>query len=236
MSLVLDIETVPLAASLAAPYPKDERSHPANYKDPEKIAAWYVKDEAEWRAGRAKACALNPRLGQVVCLGWAWDKGIVPYAPTTNAQDSWEESELLTTFWRLARLAYDNAEPIVVFNAGFDLRFLLVRSWANNVEQSIPGQEIAKWSRRYSTFPVFDVQGVLSNWQLREGETLDAWAQFFGCGDLIRGSGSDVQGWYDAGDFESIAAHCKGDVAATAAIYQKIAASFSDVRQIGAAA
>lgn len=235
MTLILDIETLPLASALTEPYPKADRFPPSNYKKEEAIQGWYERDEKEWREGRAKQCALNPRLGRVVCLGWEWDP-CDPQALVASGEA--EERGLLCSFWNHARVAYDQAETVVTWNGqSFDLRFLLARSWANDVEPSVPGQEIGKWMRRYYTHPHFDVFRVLTNWDTKiDGETLEAWAQFFGVGHLISGSGADVQGWCEAGDFESIAQHCRGDVAATAAIYRKIAPSFSDVRQIGAAA
>ena len=67
-----DIETVPLADALAAPFSRDSVSPPSNYKNPEAIEGFYVKAEATWRASRVKACSLNPRLGRIVAINNAW--------------------------------------------------------------------------------------------------------------------------------------------------------------------
>ena len=64
MTLIIDIETVPLASALAAPYPEAERQPPSNYKNADAIERWHEKDRAEWQASRVKACSLDPRLGE----------------------------------------------------------------------------------------------------------------------------------------------------------------------------
>jgi hypothetical protein len=90
--LVLDVETVPLAASLGAEYPESERSAPANYKDPIKIQEWRDRDREKWQSERVKDCSLSPRLGRVVCLGFALDGGDVE---TSLAREEQDETRLL---------------------------------------------------------------------------------------------------------------------------------------------
>ncbi|MEY5032362.1 MAG: hypothetical protein RL354_1393 [Planctomycetota bacterium] len=76
--LVLDIETVPLAASLAMPYPEATRFAPANYKTDEAIAKWRDADRIKWYEDRAKECSLNPRLGRIVVIGTNVDTIVAP--------------------------------------------------------------------------------------------------------------------------------------------------------------
>ena len=68
---VIDIETVPLAASMAAAYPAAERQPPANYRNADAIDAWRERDRLAWAQERAKTCSLSPRLGRVLCVGMA---------------------------------------------------------------------------------------------------------------------------------------------------------------------
>ena len=69
MTLVIDIETVPLDAAMMEPYPAADRQPPSNYKLPEAVAQWRVKDVLAWDNARAKECSLTPRLGRVLCIG-----------------------------------------------------------------------------------------------------------------------------------------------------------------------
>ena len=47
-AVVLDIETVPIAASLAVPYPAADRDPPASYKSDESIQRWREADAVKW--------------------------------------------------------------------------------------------------------------------------------------------------------------------------------------------
>lgn len=218
MPLILDIETVPLAASMDAPYPKDERNPPANYKSEDAIAKWRASDEQKWAGERAKECSLNPRLGRVLCIGTSdglW-----------MAEDQDAEKSLLQSFWE--RVHYHDGQ-VVTWNGAWDLRFILMRSLYHGIEPTIGGQAIAAWFRKYTTAPHFDCKAVLLNWDVRvSGEGLDQWAQFFGLPGKLGGiSGADVYPLYLAGRYDEIAEYCVQDVAATQAIYERIRGVFA---------
>jgi predicted PolB exonuclease-like 3'-5' exonuclease len=221
MPFVIDIETVPLAASLAAPYPDAERLPPANYKNEDAIARWREKDKATWQEERAKVCSLSPRLGRIVCLGYA----IEDHAPhAIVAREEADEPSLLKQFWDVAR---DNHGALVTFNGSFDLNFLLVRSLYWRLAPSVSQATIAGWRARYKTFPHFDCRGVLTNWDNRTEGTLGDWSEFFGLGSKDGHSGADVFPLYQLGRFDEIAEYCKGDVLKTRGIYLTIAPTFA---------
>lgn len=222
--LVLDIETVPLAASLELAYPKADRAIPANYKDPVVIANWYAKDEAAWRASHSKRCSIDPRLGRVLCIGT--DGNDTPIAQYAYRED--QEREILVGFWDLVK-AWGGS--VVTWNGQFDLNFIVKRSMANRVKPTIAPTILREWFSRYRTDPHFDCKAVLLNWdnQLMKsaGEGLDEWAKFLGVqGKQGNTDGGDVAWMFDEGQHELIKEYCLQDVASTKAIYEVLSAFY----------
>ncbi len=217
MPLILDIETVPLASAMDAPYPKDDRNPPANYKSDEAIAKWRASDEQRWADERAKECSLNPRLGRILCIGTSdglW-----------MAQHEADEAALLTRFWE----SVDTHQgQVVTWNGSWDLRFILMRTIHHGITPTIGGALISSWFRKYTTSPHFDCKAVLLNWDVRiSGEGLDQWAKFLGLDGKLGGiSGADVYPLYLGGQLDEIAEYCAQDVAATQAIYERIRGVF----------
>jgi hypothetical protein len=223
MTLVIDIETVPLMSAMDLPYPEADRQPPANYKNADAIERWRTTDTARWEEERTKECSLNPRLGRVVCLGYTLDGQ--PYADTAAFESS--ETALLDSFWRLVKTSGGN---VATWNGVWDLRFLVIRSLALGVPSSLPASTIRSWFARYRTYPHFDCRAVMTNWEpYRAGEGLAEWSSFLGvCGKTDGMSGKDVYPLYQLGHFDEIAEYCKQDVAATLAVYQRIAPMFAE--------
>jgi hypothetical protein len=211
--LVLDIETVPLAASLAMPYPEATRSAPANYKTDEAIVKWRDADRIKWAEDRAKECSLNPRLGRIVVIGTSVETIIAP--------DETDEREALRRFWALIKA---HSGYVVTWNGSWDLRFLVIRSLAYNITPSVPPSVVQGWFKKYSTYQHYDCKAVLMNWDTaKAGDGLNEWAAFFGIEGKTDGlTGADVWPLYQAGRIADIAAYCEQDVAVTAAIHAKI--------------
>ena len=220
----LDIETVPLTEALDAPYPRDEFAPPSNYKNPEVIDGWYVKDEARWRASRVKTCSLNPRLGRIVALGAQMvDGGTAILARTVE-----DEPRLLRAFWSRADTAIAEGEPhLITWNGAFDLHFLLVRSLIHGlVVPPACAAAIAGWRRKYDLRTHFDVKAALLNFDARAtGEGLDEWATCFGLPTKPM-HGSDVYLAASQGEWEDIRAYVMHDVTTTHALYYRIRAMF----------
>lgn len=211
--VVLDIETVPLDAALAVPYPSDEREPPANYKTQEAIWRWREQDAARWAVERVKVCSLNPRLGRVLCIGTS--DGVL------MAQTPAEEANVLAAVWR--ELAYARGR-VVTWNGSWDLRFILLRSLALKVDVPLPPSVITSWFKRYSSAHHVDCKAVLTNWEPPvRGEGLSEWATFLGLPPKTAGvTGADVYGMAQAGQWTAIADYCAQDVWTTAAIYETI--------------
>lgn len=220
-ALCFDLESVPLAAALAAPYPKDKRNPPGNYSKPEAIAKWYEKDEAEWKADRSRECALSPRLGRIVAIGFAVAGDNDDGGPwTMAAHTEVAEAAIIAELWRQIEIRDGR---IIGFNSlTFDVPFFLFRSMLNGVKPTVPVKTLRDWTRRYSYSPHYDVRAVLTGWDNRTTGTLTDWASCLGipCDDTTKGS--DIHALYQAGDFDAIAEHCRADVAVTKQLYERV--------------
>lgn len=218
-TLFIDLETQALESALAMPYPEAERLPPGNYSKPEAIASWREKDRAKWSEERAKECALTPRLGRVLALGYAVDGRDVQ---VRVAQTEAEEVLLLDAAWEMI----EDADQIVTFNGNFDLRFLVVRSMIHGIRPHATVGRVANWFRRYSTDPHFDCRAVLTGWDDRLSGKLHEWCASFGipCDDTS--SGADIHRFALAGDWPAIETHCRSDVDLTRALYHRIVPVF----------
>lgn len=217
--LVLDVETLPLASSLAMPYPADDRLPPSNYKNPDAIAGWREKDQAVWCEQRIKECSLTPRLGRIACLGWAIDDD---YPCTAQAHSERDERALIDCFWKLV----PKADRLVTFNGAFDLRFLVVRSAILGITPHL-ANGVGHWFQRYRTLPHFDTRAVLTGWDDRQTGKLPEWCAAFGIESDDTTSGADVYGFAQRGEWDAIAAHCRADVEQTRKLYWRTAPLFA---------
>jgi predicted PolB exonuclease-like 3'-5' exonuclease len=219
--LALDIETVPLASALEAPYPEESRTPPANYKSDEAIAKWREQDRTAWQAARVKECSLHPRLGRIVCVG------LHVYGDETVllAKTEADEPALLRAVWEHLHRAKGR---VVTWNGTFDLRFILLRSLAHGILPTLPPSTTSAWFRKYTTYPHFDCKAVLTNWDApRAGEGLTEWATFLGCAGKTDGvTGAAVAGMVEREAWEELTEYCMADVRATAAVFLKIAPYF----------
>jgi hypothetical protein len=161
--IVFDIETGPLPEEnlreLCPPWeppPNPGTFDPSsvkigNTKDADKIAAKitaaraahdadvanYEKNCTEGEAGNYQAfvdeAALSPLTGRVLAIGFQPPSGQVQLRHIAACDG--EEGDLLSIFWRLTERAIQAKESMVGHNIlGFDLPFLLRRSWMLGVE------------------------------------------------------------------------------------------------------
>lgn len=215
--MIFDIETIPTEAALAAPYPRHERTPPGNFKNEETIARWYAEDEERWMRNQLSDCALDPRRGRVVAIGYGW--GSVKSITVGRAIEEEDEAKLLSDFWTQAAV-----EPILVgFNSmSFDLPFLMVRSLLLGVPVIA---NLPDYLRRYSYRPHFDVRMALGLWDTRAEGKLREWGEAFGCNKTV-GSGAQVFGWVKSGEWGKLNEHLCGDVETTMLLARRIGAAF----------
>lgn len=176
-SIVFDIETGPLPdIKLDALMPDFEPA--ANLKDPEKIAADLAKKRIKFK----EDAALSPLSGRVLAVGFLPDHGD---PPLILADD--DEGLLLASVWNHFRTAGGSRRPTFVgFNIhGFDLPFLVKRSWVNGVD--IPPN--VRQGRYWADWLV----DLRETWQLGDRQahgSLDTICRALGLGEK-NGSGAD---------------------------------------------
>lgn len=215
--IVYDVETVPHPRALAEPYPQHERQHPSNYKDPEKIAAWYIRDEAEWAANRAKECALSPLMCRIVAIGIHAD-GCEPISAI--AMDESEERDIVELALRTMHNAGTGTESIVTFNGwSFDLPVTFLRAAMLDIEVPF---HTAPYLRRYVNKPHTDTRMVISNWDVRAEGKLEDCCKAFGIDVPDETSGADIYRFFKNGDADSIRRHNLADLAKTRQLATKL--------------
>lgn len=174
--LFFDIETAANPENLAlAPEPVIEA--PANYKDPDKIAAYIADKTAAAKAEQIDRAALDPDYGKILCIGYALgpDKPIIvnavgdEYTVDENDPNAKEpdpalvktyavtEADLLHKFWKL----FSSCRGACVgFNIlSFDLPYLMARSMYLGVQ--VPFRPILA---KFRTEPVTDLYAIRYNW------------------------------------------------------------------------
>ncbi|MFN0129852.1 MAG: hypothetical protein ACKV19_24570 [Verrucomicrobiales bacterium] len=166
---VFDIETGPRPESELADV-QPEFKAPANYKDPEKIAAAIAEQKKEW----LERAALSAVTGRVLAVGWRQD-GV-----TTLLCDE-TEGIMIALVWKLIEEAARAHYQVVGFNSNrFDLPFLTRRSWA----LGIPVPAGLYGARGYVNQNVFI--DLMDEWACGDRQStisLDRLAKFLGCGE-----------------------------------------------------
>jgi hypothetical protein len=217
MRLFLDIETAPQpGADTDDAYAAAGREPPSNYKAEDAIARWRAKDRAEW----AGTLGLSPRTGRVVSI--AWRTGV---DSATQGEASEREAELVGKLIEQVRNTLATSDGrVVTFNGmGFDLHYLAIRAVALGLPLPPAWPDLF---RRYSTGVHIDLFQVLTNWgaSRAKGDSLSGWCRAFGI-DAPVGSGAEVAGQVDAGQWASVVDHNVSDVDALVALYRRCRAA-----------
>lgn len=128
--IVFDIETGPIEDPLLAELlPKFDPAAVklGNLKDPDKIAAKLAEARAEHDAETISKAALSAVTGRVLAIGYRSEKATVI---AHVAEMGSGEFGLLTQFWtRYAKAKSDRRQMVGHNIAGFDVPFLVRRSW-----------------------------------------------------------------------------------------------------------
>jgi hypothetical protein len=213
--LVFDIETRPLPLeTIKARGLMPSFKPPANIKDPEKIKA----REAEHEADVMEKAALDPLLSTVCAVGVIYGDGEmfewVADQPSTTAFRS-EELQLKWIWHRISHCLNDQGH-IVGFNThGFDLPYLINRSWILDVpicESVLKG----KW---WSEFSI----DLADKWRVGRKDSyvsLDRLARAMNVGQKS-GNGKDFAALLDT-DFGKAIDYLRNDLTLTLKIAQRM--------------
>ncbi len=201
MSLVLDLET--FALDEAAQF-LEEPSAPANYRDPEKIAAFI----ADAKAKAVSRCALDPDLCRIVAIGLesGLDGPLV-----VCAENDIGERQLIITAWEAIK-----DETLIGFNLlAFDLPVLIRRSQYLGLR--VPPLNLD----RYRT-PHIDLMEYLNFNGKIKAHSLSFYCRRFGIDVPDTTSGKDIDAMVKAGDWQGVAAHCLADVKKTRLLAERL--------------
>lgn len=209
--LVFDIETAPI---LGAREYIEEPAAPANYKDPEKIAA-YIEEKHGELVNRA---ALDPDLARVVCLAAQSSDDAEPICFAAKDED--DERALLNAFWARVGTGPDQATLIGFGILTFDLRVLLRRSlYLNAVRPATIAID------KYRHPGVVDLMDELSFHGAEKYHSLAFYVKRFGLGPFDDDiSGASVGACIAVGDWASVTKHCCIDVQKETALAKRIGA------------
>lgn len=208
MAIIFDLETVAIdsAAALSEPV-----SAPANYKDPDKIAA-YIADAQKSQIERA---ALYPWTAKIVALGYIADSG---REHVLLCRDEAEEAANISRFWKDAYFQDDDRfiRPLIGFNSRtYDLPVLLARSILLGV--SAPALNLD----RYRT-PHTDLMERLTWYGVVPARSLKWYAKRFGLTVEDQIGGKDIAALYAAGEWDAITAHCLSDIRLTKQLAERL--------------
>ena len=201
--MIFDIETAPIADAASYLPPQ---SAPANYKDPEKIAAYI----AESHAAALDKAALDPWLLRVVAIGMQHnaDAPVAMLAPTID-----DERTILARFWRLATAQFQSGGELVGFNIiGFDLPALIQRSRLVGVKPEL------STLKKYGQFGVIDLVDRLTCGGILPLRSLAWYCQRIGIDVPDETSGKDMPGFVAAGNWPAVEAHVLADIRKTYAL------------------
>lgn len=213
-TLVFDLETVPAHEPSTLPKGVVEAIHRHAARDgcePELVMS------------------LSPLFGQVVSLAFmegedveseVWALAVAPegHAPA-EPLPPWlrlvSERELLRAFWLLAA----QAEVVVSYNGrNFDVPFLIGRSLIHQVPARVD-----LLGNPYSVRPHLDLYKMISTGRSFGPASLDAVCWALGVESPKGGmDGAQVAPAYARGEIAAIAAYNRGDVRATATVYQRV--------------
>ena len=199
--VVFDIETAALPEAVEYLEPVNA---PANFKDPEKIAA-YV---AEKYAAQLDGCALDPDLCRVVAIGWQREGQSEPTVGTVQREP---EASLLARFWRASE------GHLVGFNViAFDLPVLLRRSLYLGVTP--PTLHVDRFRHPRVT----DLLQVLSHNGALRFRSLNFYARRFGLDVPDQLSGQDMAQAVKDGRWHDVETHARADVRKTPLLAAKL--------------
>ncbi len=159
---------------------------------------------------------LSPLTGKICCIGYGRAetedeplkiKGIV----------SKDEKVVLNAIAELVNSSSQLTTFITFNGKNFDLPFIKIRAAINEVPINFQFTD-----KKYDLYPHFDVRSALTNFEQYGKGSLEVWARRFGIMTDGEATGADIQGLYNAGQFDEIANKCKGDILKTYALYQSI--------------
>lgn len=238
-TMVFDIETMGIPAKVkewGKPYPPFVEPKYGNTKDPIKRQALHDLKYEEWCLGEKDwimkeydRAALDPIMGRVVAIGYLY-----PYALsddgskledhciidglTSSGNHDLEERNILRRFWeRFTKLSFTFGHCIGHNIEGFDLPFLLRRSWLLGVKVS-PTLKNGRYYHR----SVVDTMKVWTDYAYNEMISLDKLARLLEVGHKPDYKGTQFAEDWLSGDKDTAEFYLKNDLLVTHKCYERM--------------
>jgi predicted PolB exonuclease-like 3'-5' exonuclease len=198
--IVFDIETVPQSPLSETQQAKVDQN---------------IERSEYWKNDTRKEMALNPWFGRVVCIGL--------YYPELNHKvgiSSKDEKEILLRFWDEIS-PHTNCRFISFNGLLFDVPFIKIRTMVHSIT---PTNSNFLNSKRYQSFPHFDVAQHASDWEPRLRASLDLTCDCLGIPSPKHGEvvASNVAEYYEKDRLDLIEEYCLKDLEATHEVYKKV--------------
>jgi hypothetical protein len=186
---------------------------PANYVNPDVIAAYLARETVRRQQAFIEKAALDPDLCRIVYLGvWHSGQTMVCLWPCKTAS---EEAEQLAAFWD----GYQPGEVFCGFNIrAFDLAVLCRRS----LYLGVPTKPLER--DRYRSPCVLDLFEILNEGRKRQRHSLDWYCTRFGISCEIKDTitGAEVPGCVARGEWDKVRAHLLADLIKVRRLAQRI--------------
>jgi len=213
-TIIFDIETGPL------PEAELERMLPAfdpaevktgNLKDPTRIAEKIAEAEVNHRRDFFDKAALDPLTGRVVAIGLLY-----PDSGELDVIGHDDEAQILRAFWTACRGEMGRVNQMIGFNThGFDLPFLIRRSWKHQVAVPFGIRRGRYWSD--------EMVDLREAWQLGDRQargSLDSIAKHLGVGAKNGDGKAFAELWQS--DRKQAEAYLRNDIELTSKVAQAL--------------
>lgn len=211
-NLFFDLETI--ADPAAIPFLPPIKA-PGNYKDPVKIEAYL----ADGKKTQISKMGLNPFTSLICVFGWRNSDGESGEIKLANVK---KEEDLLINAWEVIR----QHDRLVTFNGnGFDVPIMKIHSMIQRVQPTMNIQTKRYYSPDSNHI---DLRAVIFSGENNPTGSLDFICQrVLGIKKTSGVDGSKVQGMWDDGKVDEIAAYCKQDVKMTHELFDEVKAAYN---------
>lgn len=175
----------------------------------------YLTCIAEYNDACRKTMAINPFLGEIVCI---CIKHVKLNTFKNNEEEYHEEAfignekDILINFWKY--ISSDRFRYVSYNGLSFDVPFIAKRSMIYGIR---PTDRNFLVTKRYQRWPHFDVLRIVSDWDQGSSVKLELLCESLGIQNPKDGAivASSVEEAYLSGNIKGIAEYCMKDVRAT---------------------
>lgn len=150
---------------------------------------------------------LSPREHRIVATGFSLPDAVISVGIADKPED---EPRIIASALTIIAAQIASPEPVVTWaGASFDFPFLAYRALVHRIRIPFPMDSVL---RRYVRKPHADLCAILTNWNPRKGDTMNAFAASLGISVTDETTGADVPKMVEQGDWDGVRAHLTSDL------------------------